>query len=255
MYDPAIGRFPSIDPIADQFPHASTYNYAENEPVGSIDLHGLQRLKVNGIERTQAESKPNILRRQGAFVVRHPGAAIRIGEFRSGSDNISSVSSRIARHLAQGGDNLSEGEGTERNALRHGIWSAMIASEFGEGISKRATDSHEGIGVAANSEVDFTKDFDSSDKLLGDQIVDYLNNEIGREFGAENEGSSSMDIAKGILNIFKDEGLYTMTSDKDGNISISKTKITQDQYDNAIKVLQTLDQNGFDDEEKRSIDN
>ncbi len=48
LYDPAIGRFPSIDPIADNFPHVSTYNYAENEPVGSIDLYGLQRVKSNG---------------------------------------------------------------------------------------------------------------------------------------------------------------------------------------------------------------
>ena len=42
MYDPALGRFTGIDPIADQFPHVSPYNYAENEPVANIDLHGLQ---------------------------------------------------------------------------------------------------------------------------------------------------------------------------------------------------------------------
>ena len=43
IYDPAIGRFPSADPIADQFPWVSVYNYAENEPVGHVDLHGLQQ--------------------------------------------------------------------------------------------------------------------------------------------------------------------------------------------------------------------
>ena len=32
-----------MDPISDRFPWVSTYNYAENEPVGSIDLHGLQK--------------------------------------------------------------------------------------------------------------------------------------------------------------------------------------------------------------------
>ena len=42
-YDPTIGRFPSVDPIADQFAHVSGFNYAENDPVGHIDLWGLQK--------------------------------------------------------------------------------------------------------------------------------------------------------------------------------------------------------------------
>jgi RHS repeat-associated protein len=54
-YDAAIGRFTGVDPIADQFPWVNTYNYAENEPVGSIDLHGLQRVRVNNIRNDQGE--------------------------------------------------------------------------------------------------------------------------------------------------------------------------------------------------------
>ncbi|MCB0596784.1 MAG: RHS repeat-associated core domain-containing protein [Lewinellaceae bacterium] len=44
-YDPAVGRFTGVDPIAAQFAWVSTYNYAENEPVGHIDLWGLQKYK------------------------------------------------------------------------------------------------------------------------------------------------------------------------------------------------------------------
>ena len=76
----------------------NAFNYAENEPVGSIDLHGLQRLKVNFTYRTRAASD---LKRDIATVgvaIRNPKAASRIGAFKSGSTNISSVSSRIARH-------------------------------------------------------------------------------------------------------------------------------------------------------------
>ncbi len=51
MYDAAIGRFPSADPIAEDFAFVSPYNYAENEPVGSIDLWGLQRVDVAGAFR------------------------------------------------------------------------------------------------------------------------------------------------------------------------------------------------------------
>ena len=41
-YDPAVGRFTGVDPIAEEFPHLSVYNYASNDPVRNIDLHGLQ---------------------------------------------------------------------------------------------------------------------------------------------------------------------------------------------------------------------
>ncbi|MEL7421513.1 MAG: RHS repeat-associated core domain-containing protein [Bacteroidota bacterium] len=43
-YDPGIGRFTGVDPIAERFAHVSVYNYAENSPIGNIDLHGLQAI-------------------------------------------------------------------------------------------------------------------------------------------------------------------------------------------------------------------
>ena len=48
MYDPAVGRFTGVDPIADQFAFVSVYNYAENTPINAIDLHGLQAFFVHG---------------------------------------------------------------------------------------------------------------------------------------------------------------------------------------------------------------
>lgn len=47
MYNSTIGRFISTDPIADQFAHVSPFNYAENEPIGHIDLWGLQKYKLD----------------------------------------------------------------------------------------------------------------------------------------------------------------------------------------------------------------
>jgi len=40
-YDPAIGRFPSVDPVAEELPHRSMFQYAENDPISQIDLFGL----------------------------------------------------------------------------------------------------------------------------------------------------------------------------------------------------------------------
>jgi RHS repeat-associated protein len=46
-YEAGIGRFTGVDPIADEFPWVSTYNYAENDPIVNIDLHGLQKVNSN----------------------------------------------------------------------------------------------------------------------------------------------------------------------------------------------------------------
>jgi RHS repeat-associated protein len=49
-YDPVIGRFTGVDPIADKFPHLSTYNYASNNPISNFDLWGLQGVDFNTSE-------------------------------------------------------------------------------------------------------------------------------------------------------------------------------------------------------------
>lgn len=40
MYDPSIARWTSVDPLADQFPGWSSYNYTMNNPINMIDPDG-----------------------------------------------------------------------------------------------------------------------------------------------------------------------------------------------------------------------
>ncbi len=47
FYDPAIGRFTTIDPLTEQFAHQSGYVYADNDPIGKIDFMGLSGEKVD----------------------------------------------------------------------------------------------------------------------------------------------------------------------------------------------------------------
>jgi len=61
-YDPAIGRFTGVDPIADQFAWVTPYNYAENEPVANIDLWGLQRIFYGDVMDDSKFRKANDLR-------------------------------------------------------------------------------------------------------------------------------------------------------------------------------------------------
>jgi|GEM_PF-5509603 RHS repeat-associated protein len=43
IYDPRLGRFLSVDPIASDFAWNSTYSFAESDPINFIDLDGLER--------------------------------------------------------------------------------------------------------------------------------------------------------------------------------------------------------------------
>jgi hypothetical protein len=253
VYDPAIGRFPSLDPISDRFPHVSPYNYAENEPVGSIDLWGLQRWMVNGRERT---SPPTSFIQNGTTVATsmvHPVAASRVGSAERGGVIISSVSGRIARHVA-GNGNMSVGIGTERNAFRHALWSSAITSEFGAETAQDLTNAHEGVGIAATSAIDFTRAFEGN-LDLADNIVDLLNNEIGREIGLNNEGANMLELADQVLEVFSSEGLWVAQENKDGSITITRSKISAEQANNARNAANALDQNGMSEEDRQELEN
>ena len=45
FYDAVLGRFYSIDPLANKFPFLSTYQYASNNPAVCIDLDGMEGYK------------------------------------------------------------------------------------------------------------------------------------------------------------------------------------------------------------------
>lgn len=47
FYDPQLGRFPTIDPIIENWPNHTPYNYAFSNPVTLVDLWGLQGVNHN----------------------------------------------------------------------------------------------------------------------------------------------------------------------------------------------------------------
>ncbi len=47
-YDPKIGRFPQLDPLTDDYPELTNYQYASNEPIVNIDLDGLEGVPTPG---------------------------------------------------------------------------------------------------------------------------------------------------------------------------------------------------------------
>ena len=47
FYDPVVGRFTRIDPVAEHFPWLTSYQYASNNPSSKIDLDGLEGIFID----------------------------------------------------------------------------------------------------------------------------------------------------------------------------------------------------------------
>ncbi len=130
---------------------------------------------------------------------------------------------------------MSRGDGGEENGFRHALWSASITHEFGEDAAQKLTNTHEGIGPFERVNIDFTKPLVQKTGVA-DGIVDTLNDEIGRNIASTlPENTSSTDVAAAVLNVQKNEGLWVVSKDKDGNISISRQKISQTQFEQATR--------------------
>ncbi|MGB3655671.1 MAG: RHS repeat-associated core domain-containing protein, partial [Rivularia sp. (in: cyanobacteria)] len=263
FYNPALARFHNIDPLAQEYAYQSPYNFSENRVIDGVELEGAERLSVHtagwvfGTQtiRNEHPTEGQMNSSTAAVIVRHPIATSNVGTDKFGGTNISSISGRIARHAASNG-NMTVGEGSERNALRHATWIATITSNYGENAAQNIGNAHEGIpmGAKGNAHVDFGQP--APDNLSGaDSVVDFLNNEIGRGIGEGlGEGATEWEAAVKALDVQLNEGLWTATTDKDGNINISRTKITQKQYNTAMKILRTLNRNGMNSADRKALE-
>jgi RHS repeat-associated protein len=45
-YDPQIGRFTQLDPLTDDYPELTPYQYASDEPIANVDIDGLEKLSA-----------------------------------------------------------------------------------------------------------------------------------------------------------------------------------------------------------------
>ena len=115
MYDPVIARFTGVDPISDEFPWVNTYNYAENEPVANIDLHGLQKFNTTQYDSNKArmtsEEKKVFLQAQANALIEVADALVDelplVGEVRAALEG--DATGVLMAALFPGGRKLSKG--------------------------------------------------------------------------------------------------------------------------------------------------
>jgi RHS repeat-associated protein len=78
VYDPRLGKFLSVDPLSSEYPWNSTYAFAENDVIRSIDLDGAERevktysYKMSG-GKTVLNVTDNVRRQQTAISVNLAG--------------------------------------------------------------------------------------------------------------------------------------------------------------------------------------
>ncbi len=168
VYDPAIGRFTSVDPIAEEFAFVSGFNYAENEPIANIDLHGLQAVNstANSFHSGQGSKFQKSHPKTAAALAAAPavalGAGIAIG---SGTVGVGLMALRtlVSRTVTAVGSGITSATSTlsgmmkaAPSSLQSGAKS-LIAGTMGERAVAVGTDivSQTVVNAATGAEFNF----------------------------------------------------------------------------------------------------
>lgn len=61
IYNPALGRFLSTDPLTKGYPMLTAYQYASNSPILNVDLDGLEGVKATDVEKKTITIKVDVV--------------------------------------------------------------------------------------------------------------------------------------------------------------------------------------------------
>ena len=237
----------SVDPLADKYPGISPYAYCSWNPVKLVDPDGESPifpllLFAKASARVAETHFSNSDIKSMAYAVNHPVIALRVGKAKDGGMNgISSYASNFSINMSRAANLSKEGEGSQRNAIRHTLWQAMITNMFGEKQAKRIGNAHEDGSVANFLQKKYDRLSDA------DKAVDLLNNEIGRLIGIQNRGKNNASIAQEVAKEFYKNGLWTTYENQDGSYSIHKTRINRSQYLKIFIEIQKLNNYGLNE--------
>ena len=237
------GTWLSVDPLASDYPWISPYAYCLWNPVKNIDHDGrfpiVPTILSYYVTAKVLENTPsNSYVRTTGYAMQHPINALVVGQYVDGWSNISSIAGNFEVNLMRAAGISYQKEGDEGNAYRHTLWQAMITNILGEESAVRIGNAHE-----SHSSYKYGKTSGLTESEF-DTAIDLRNNEIGRKIGARNKGASNKKLALLVLNEFRKNGLWVGIKQTDGSYSIQKKRITQEQYEAALKELNRKGNNG-----------
>ena len=199
---------------------------------------------VSVVERSIYNSRLRPGIKEASFFIQQPKTALNIGVYRENSNNLSTKAGNFA---INGGfekkkysiSNEVLDEGSELGAFRHALWQAEITSKYGPLTAWKAGAAHERNPMSDLQKMEF-------DNLAeADQTADLLNNIIGREIGIQHGDSSMRGLANQVLETFYRDGLYTTAEYEDGKWRIERKPLSQDKYEKAKSVFETIGENGM----------
>jgi hypothetical protein len=222
------------------------YAYAKGNPIRHNDPTGqcvgsIGSLVCDVLEPYITSSNLSHTAKEGFFILNNPVISARLGHAKI-EGTLSKKSSDFAINAtAPEGNNFFDQRqserGTEQNAMRHVIWQAIATRNFGEQKAKNIASSHE-----VNPKADKTRRNFSS-LVEADEVVDLLNNEIGREIGKSNPNMSNSQLAVHVASYMKQQGLY-VAKPSNGGYVVSQQKTTPQQFSKQISSLSKTGNNG-----------
>ncbi|MCL2368539.1 MAG: hypothetical protein FWC72_06040 [Oscillospiraceae bacterium] len=185
----------------------------------------------------------------------------QIGNFRSGSTNITTNATRFAfafgfaelnGFFPGGEDDDRSWVGTDVNAMRHMFWMGFIAAEFDGDIARGLGNAHEADPHILQRIVDpFRHQFHCID--TADLVADLLNNEIGISIGTSTENLTMSEVARLTLTHAYEQGFHVV-GQRDGRFVVEVRQLTSEEYTQAVDTFHTLDANGFPPDHPRRYD-
>ncbi len=232
FYNPEIGRFWSIDPLADVYVYNSTYAFQENKLGLGSEFEGKEiRLHDWLVREGSAAVAKELDKKMDAVGMQKTEKSVASKNLYKmyklqKSDN-KGKAERFAQNSGLGG--LHNGSG---DALRHALFNALNTQTVGEKLTKELGDAHEE---------------DRPNQPVNEKKMDLNNNEVGRDVAKNNPDASIFELATKLLD--KLESGKMLTLDSKGNIT--KSKLSKKQKAQILKNLQKLDENGNQNQSKK----
>jgi RHS repeat-associated protein len=216
-YDPQIGRFPQLDPLAFEYPYYTPYQYAGCEPIANIDLDGLEEWKVlesftfvhkvrnlvpsivQGIRVISEAVRLGGIESQGAVDAWANASSVGLFDFLGGDklDNYSTLADKIAylNGKLKGYYNVKLQAAGEMGA---GGGALLTTGWTGVGAAVSGTVALHGLAVEATADIQISK----TQELLNNLKVEYAytssfesNNPPDKSDNSSSDKTNSVDVA------------------------------------------------------------